>query len=86
MVSTLLDMTLLLLGKLLSPNTWMSTFLKTVGLWDSVSELIGVVGWTKFLSLTLPVYERSCRKFLSSLLMDWNARFQDRAVYINSDS
>jgi len=57
-------------------------FLKTVGVWDSFNELIGVVRWTELLSLTLPVYERLCWQFLSSLVVDWNALFQDRPIYI----
>jgi len=48
---------------------------KTVKLWETVSELIGVAGWINFLSLTLLVYEHLCWEFLNSLVMDWNARF-----------
>jgi len=70
MVTTLLDMILLLVGKLLSPKHMDVDFWKTVSLWDSISELIAVVGWTKVLSLTLSVYEHLYWEFLSSLIVD----------------
>ena len=70
MVTTLLDMILLLVGKLLSPKHMDVDFWKTVSLWDNISELIAVVGWTKVLSLTLSVYEHLYWEFLSSLIVD----------------
>ena len=69
-MTILLDMILLLVGKLLSPKHMDVDFWKTVSLWDSISELIAVVGWTKVLSLTLSVYEHLCWEFLNSLIVD----------------
>ena len=68
--------------KIIEPKYMDVDFLKIVGLWDSISKLIEVVRWTEFLSLTLLVYEPLCWEFLSSLVLDWNAHFQDRPVYI----
>ena len=57
-------------------------FLTSVGLWDSLRELNEGAGWTEFLSFTFPVYEQLCWEFLSSLVVDWNARYLDRLIYI----
>jgi len=57
-------------------------FLEIVGLWDNLNELIGVLGWTEFLTLTLLVYECLCWEFLSSLVVDWNVYFEGHLVYV----
>jgi len=35
-------------------------FLNSIGLWDSLCELIEAAGWTEFLSFTFPIYEWLC--------------------------
>jgi len=50
--------------------------LKTLRLWDSLSELLEVVVWTKFMSLALPMYEHLFWGFLSSLRVDWSTSYQ----------
>jgi len=57
-------------------------FLKTVGLWNSLNELIGETGWIEFLSLTFPICEPLSWEFFSSLVVDWNACFQQGPIYI----
>ena len=61
-------------------------FLNSVGHWESLRDLIEALGWTYFLSFTFRVYERLCWEFLSSLVVDWNARYQGRLFTLNFDS
>jgi len=57
-------------------------FLNFVELWDSLRKMIEAVGWTDFLRFTFPIYERLCWEFLSSLVVNWNTRYQDHPIYI----
>ena len=57
-------------------------FLKNLGLWDSLSELLEVAGSMVFMSLALSMYERLCWKFFSSLSVDWSTPYQNRPVHI----
>jgi len=59
--------------RIIEPKIVDVELLKTIGLWDSLTELIEAAGYTEFLSLTLPVYEHLCWEFLSYLAVDWNA-------------
>jgi len=41
--------------------------LRSLGLWDSLHELLEVTGWVELMKPDKPVYERLCWEFLSSL-------------------
>jgi len=51
-------------------------------LWDSLSELLEVVGWAEFTRLALPMHEHLCWEFLNSLRVEWSNLFQNRHVHI----
>ena len=76
-VNTLLDMIRLLQDELLIVE-----LLKNLGLRDSLSELVEVMRWVKFMKLVLPVYDRLCWEFLSSLRVKWSNPFQNQPVHI----
>ena len=52
-------------------------FLKTIGLWDSLNELIRVAGWTESMGLAFMVYERLRWEFLRSLVVGWSTPYQN---------
>jgi len=57
-------------------------FLKTIGLWDSLNELIRVAGWTESMGLAFMVYERLRWEFLRSLVVGWSTPYQNWPVHI----
>jgi len=72
--------------KFIKPKYMDVDFVKTVGLWDSISELPGVVGWTEFLSLALLVHERLCWEFWVPLLWIGMPIFRTVLFILNFDS
>jgi len=68
--------------RIIEPKYMDIEFLTSVGLWHNLRELIEAAGWTDFLRFTFSIYERLCWECLSSLVVDWNAHYQDHPVYI----
>jgi len=56
--------------------------LRTLGLLESLNELLKVAGWVDYLNMTKSVYKRLRWEFLSSFKVNWTTSYQNQLVHI----
>jgi len=57
--------------------------LHTLSLWDALDALFGVLGWSNYVYLRLPVYEKFVYQFFSSFMIDEQQLHNHGPCYIH---
>ena len=68
--------------KICAPSYLDVDMLRTLHLYDDLVILLGNLGWTDFVPLQEPVYERLIWEFMSSLVVDFTRKFDEVRGYI----